>query len=70
LISLFSGTWPYVKLFTMLVTWFAPTSVVTLQWRAWLLEWLDTLGKWSLLDCYIMVREKELMINLALAAYV
>lgn len=57
LITVFSGTWPYVKLLTMLVTWFTPSSVVSQQRRGWALEWLDTLGKWSLLDCYIMVRQ-------------
>lgn len=55
LISLFSGTWPYVKLLAMLVTWFSPSWAITPAWREWVLEWLDTLGKWSLLDCYIMV---------------
>jgi len=38
----------------MLGTWFTPTLVVTPPWRAWALERLDILDKWSLLDCYIM----------------
>ena len=56
LICIFSGTWPYVKLLTMLLTWFTPKTTISLEWRSWALEWLDILGKWSLLDCYIMVR--------------
>jgi len=51
LIGAFSGTWPYVKIITMLFLWFVPASE-RLRGRA--LHWLDILGKWSLIDAYVL----------------
>ena len=56
LVAFFSGAWPYIKLFSMFVTWLTPTKVVSVDWRGWVLGWLDILGKWSLIDAYVMVR--------------
>jgi hypothetical protein len=55
LIAFFSGVWPYIKLISMLVSWFTPTSILTQSRRESILRWLDVLGKWSLLDAYVMV---------------
>ncbi|CAK0831899.1 unnamed protein product [Prorocentrum cordatum] len=55
LIAFFSGVWPYVKLLTMLLCWLAPTSVLSVHGRQTALEWLDFLGKWSMVDAFVMV---------------
>ena len=51
LIGVFSGMWPYIKLFTMVILWFVPA---TEKMRGKLLHWLDVLGKWSLVDAYVL----------------
>lgn len=55
LIAFFSGAWPYIKLAAMFCLWFTHSSLVSVKRREWYLEWLDILGKWSLLDAYVMV---------------
>ena len=55
LIAVFSGAWPYIKLVTMLVSWFAPSSVLKSNVREGLLMVLDGFGKWSLIDAFVMV---------------
>ena len=55
LVALFSGGWPYVKLVAMLVCWFAPVEMLSAETNYWLLLWLDALGKWSLMDTFVMV---------------
>lgn len=55
LVAVFSGVWPYTKLIMMLFVWLLPTSAMSKSRReSWLLA-LDVLGKWSLLDSYIMI---------------
>jgi hypothetical protein len=54
-IAFFSGAWPYIKLVLMLVTWLLPASLFKEKWREWALMGLDALGKWSLIDAYVMV---------------
>ena len=55
IIALFSGLWPYTKLgITMFLwcappTWFAPSS------RGNTFLWLDALGKWSMIDIFVLV---------------
>lgn len=56
LIAFFSGAWPYIKLATMFTSWILPTSLLPLPQRDSWLIWLDILGKWSLIDTYVMVR--------------
>jgi hypothetical protein len=51
LIGLFSGCWPYVTLFTMMFLWFVPSRETL---RGKMLHWLDVLGKWSLVDAYVL----------------
>ena len=56
-VAVFSGGWPYIKLLIMLYCWTAPCprqSDVTRRGR--LLHVVDALGKWSLIDIYVMVR--------------
>ena len=55
LVAFFSGAWPYIKLLSMILMWFTPSAAVTLFRRGWVLKWLDILGKWSLIDAYVMV---------------
>lgn len=55
LIAVFSGGWPYLKLFLMLVAWCTPALVLPPQKREQLLCYLDALGKWSLVDAYVLV---------------
>ena len=52
LIALLSGGWPYLKLLLIGVCWVCPLRV---RRRETILQWLDALGKWSLLDSYVMV---------------
>ncbi|KAH9260189.1 hypothetical protein BASA81_001358 [Batrachochytrium salamandrivorans] len=51
LIGLFSGVWPYVKCFAMLIMWFVPASEPV---RGRGLHWIDLLGKWSLIDSFFL----------------
>ena len=53
--AFFSGAWPYIKLAVMFLCWMLPTSALPLRYRDFSLVWLDILGKWSLLDTYVMV---------------
>jgi hypothetical protein len=55
LIAFFSGVWPYIKLLTMLLCWLTPTCVLSVHGRQTALEWLDFLGKWSMVDAFVMV---------------
>jgi hypothetical protein len=55
IVALFSGIWPYVKLVMMVIAWVAPLSYVPDKHRERILMVLDALGKWSMLDTYIMV---------------
>ena len=55
MIGIFSGCWPYLKLLLMLFSWMAPTSVFPVYKRERLLMWLDALGKYSLVDTYVLV---------------
>jgi len=55
LVVVFSGIWPYVKLALMVLAWCAPISVLSIGLREKLLVWLDALGKFSLVDTYVLV---------------
>jgi len=54
-IGFFSGIWPYAKLSMMLVCWFMPATMLSVNTRHKLLEFLDAFGKWSLVDTYVLV---------------
>lgn len=51
LIGVFSGVWPYAKVFAMLMMWFIPASE---RLRSRGLHWIDMLGKWSLIDSFFL----------------
>ena len=55
LIGLFSGVWPYTKQLITLTLWFLPPQIVTVQRRGSIFLWLDTLGKWSMVDVFVLV---------------
>eukprot|EP01105_Mastigella_eilhardi_P004641 TRINITY_DN161_c0_g1_i1.p1 TRINITY_DN161_c0_g1~~TRINITY_DN161_c0_g1_i1.p1 ORF type:complete len:1006 (-),score=278.27 TRINITY_DN161_c0_g1_i1:44-3061(-) len=55
LIAGFSGAWPYLKLLLMLFAWIVPRRILPIKYREYSLMLLDALGKWSLLDSYVMV---------------
>ena len=55
LIAFFSGAWPYMKLFIMLFSWAAPSTLLTMHRRETYLQVVDALGKWSLIDFYVMM---------------
>lgn len=55
LIAVFSGGWPYAKLLLMLMCWCTPVTFLSLRKREIWLMVVDALGKWSLIDSYVMV---------------
>lgn len=55
LVAGFSGAWPYLKLMMMLGCWTLPVARVPSALREKWLMALDALGKWSLIDIYVMV---------------
>jgi len=55
MIALFSGVWPYLKLLLMMFAWMAPVEMCSSEKRETLLMWLDALGKYSLVDAYVLV---------------
>eukprot|EP00494_Astrolonche_serrata_P032621 UN32890 len=52
LIGLLSGLWPHVKIAMMMVCWALPFPTYD---RGIALLWLDALGKWALIDMYVLV---------------
>lgn len=55
LVAGFSGAWPYLKLVLMFASWLTPKRWLPIKYREYILMALDALGKWSLLDSYIMI---------------
>ena len=55
LVAVFSGIWPYVKLITLLLCWCLNEIKLSPRVREKLLIVLDTMGKWSLLDSYVLI---------------
>ncbi|GBG29314.1 Hypothetical Protein FCC1311_055362 [Hondaea fermentalgiana] len=50
-----SGAWPHTKSVLLLVAWFTPPTLLSHKRRGSVLEVLDSLGKWSLIDAYVLV---------------
>eukprot|EP01065_Artemidia_motanka_P024132 TRINITY_DN2875_c0_g4_i1.p1 TRINITY_DN2875_c0_g4~~TRINITY_DN2875_c0_g4_i1.p1 ORF type:complete len:1382 (+),score=505.85 TRINITY_DN2875_c0_g4_i1:81-4226(+) len=59
LVGLLSGAWPYVKTSLLLFCWFVPPWFLTHDRRGFILRVLDILGKWSLIDEFLII----MMIN-------
>jgi hypothetical protein len=55
LIAFFSCAWPYLKLIFMFVSLILPPKLLNVSKRERLLIFLDTYGKWSLVDTFVMV---------------
>ena len=55
IVAVFSGAWPYGKLLIMIVCWLVPGSLVSLSLRKRVMIITDAIGKWSLLDSYLMI---------------
>ena len=51
---LLSGVWPYLKLLIMMTCWCSSTNFISVRKREKILMWLNALGKWSLLDIYVL----------------
>jgi len=55
LVAGLSGAWPYTKLVLCLAVWLLPDAVMSPRTREKLVVWLDRLGKWSLIDAFVLV---------------
>jgi len=55
LILIFSGIWPYTKQLITLFLWFSPPHWVSMSRRGTILVWLDRLGKWSMIDIFVLI---------------
>jgi len=55
IILVFSGIWPYTKQLMTLAVWFLPTDRLSVSKRESILIWLDRLGKWSMIDIFVLV---------------
>lgn len=55
LILIFSGVWPYTKQLVTLFLWFAPPTVVSVFKRGSILQWLDIMAKWSIVDIFVLI---------------
>jgi len=55
LIVIFSGVWPYSKLLATLFIWFTPPRWLSSKRRGSTLQWLDVLGKWSMVDVFVLL---------------
>eukprot|EP00948_MAST-09A_sp_MAST-9A-sp1_P004289 g4289.t1 len=55
LIGTFSGAWPYIKLLLMIFVWMVPPSSLSTRSRGTFIKILDYMGKWSLIDLYVLV---------------
>lgn len=54
LIAFFTGFWPYFKLLFMLAAYTLPSSIISINKRDSRLKILEILGKWSLVDFFVM----------------
>ena len=55
IVAVFSCIWPYTKLIMMICIWILPTTILSARRRETFLKVLDALGKWSLVDSFVMV---------------
>lgn len=55
IILVFSGIWPYTKQLITLALWFMPPTKLSVSRRESTLLWLDRLGKWSMIDIFVLV---------------
>jgi hypothetical protein len=55
IVALFSGAWPYGKLLCMILCWLLPGRALSHRWRMRLMQATDAIGKWSLLDSFLLI---------------
>lgn len=55
IIFLLSFAWPYSKQLIVFGLWFASPTTVSVSTRGSTLLWLDLLGKWSIVDIFVLV---------------
>lgn len=55
LVAVLSGAWPYGKVVIMMFSWLLPPKILPIKRRETMLIVIDALGKWSLVDTFIMV---------------
>ena len=55
ILVIFSGLWPYAKVSLSLFLWFAPPETYAPSSRGSAYMWLDALGKWSMIDIFVLV---------------
>lgn len=55
MIAIFSGVWPYTKQLVSLLMWLTNPSLVSCKKRGSILHWLDLLGKWSMVDVFVLL---------------
>jgi hypothetical protein len=55
IVVLFSLTWPYVELLSILVLWFMPPQILSMQRRGVILTRLHMLGKWCMANVFVLL---------------
>ncbi|GBG25388.1 Hypothetical Protein FCC1311_016062 [Hondaea fermentalgiana] len=55
LVLVWSGIWPYLKLVLLLVCWITPPRFIPVKVRGGMLVVFDALGKWCMIDIFLMV---------------
>ena len=55
LLFIFTGVWPYIKLFMSLALWFIPPQNLSVSRRGSMFLWLDVLAKLSIVDIFMTV---------------
>jgi uncharacterized paraquat-inducible protein A len=55
IIAFFSGGWPYVKVACTFCCFILPPDLLSISRRETALKAMDVLGKWSLVDYFVMV---------------
>eukprot|EP01064_Diplonema_japonicum_P027650 TRINITY_DN4040_c0_g1_i1.p1 TRINITY_DN4040_c0_g1~~TRINITY_DN4040_c0_g1_i1.p1 ORF type:complete len:1313 (+),score=263.84 TRINITY_DN4040_c0_g1_i1:87-3941(+) len=55
IVLVFSGMWPYTKMAILIWAWCVPPCVVSPATRGKILQAVDFLGKWSLIDSFMVV---------------
>lgn len=55
LIGIFSGVWPYLKLTLLAICLLTSPRMLNLQRRGSILNFMESFGKWSLIDAFVIV---------------
>eukprot|EP00980_Cylindrotheca_fusiformis_P001033 scaffold279_cov90-Cylindrotheca_fusiformis.AAC.3 len=55
LLWIFTGVWPYIKIFLSLAMWIIPPTYLSVARRGRILLWNDTLAKLSIIDIFTLI---------------